>query len=86
MEILTANQAKTNFGEVLIKAQHSPIHINKNGKPIVVMISSAEFEKIEELKIEMLKIRAKEAKQAIKLNKTSDGVSFINKLVSEIDH
>jgi len=34
MEILSANDAKTHFGDMLLKAQRSPIQINKNGKPV----------------------------------------------------
>ncbi|MBP1039315.1 type II toxin-antitoxin system prevent-host-death family antitoxin, partial [Serratia fonticola] len=35
----TANQAKTQFGEMITKAQREPISITKNGKPSVVVMS-----------------------------------------------
>jgi len=38
MDALSANEAKTQFGEMLLKAQRAPIQINKNGKPVAVII------------------------------------------------
>ena len=34
MDTLSANEAKTQFGDLLLKAQRSPVQINKNGKPV----------------------------------------------------
>ena len=55
MEILTANKAKTHFGELLMKAQKEPIQINKNGKATAVVISIEDFEAAEKIKLQMLK-------------------------------
>ncbi|MCP5170327.1 MAG: type II toxin-antitoxin system Phd/YefM family antitoxin [Hahellaceae bacterium] len=46
MDILTANDAKTHFGEMLLKAQRAPVQINKNGKPVAVVMSAEEYENI----------------------------------------
>ena len=46
MKILNASDAKREFGEVLLKAQKEPITINKNGKPVVVVVSIDEYEKM----------------------------------------
>jgi len=35
MEILNASDAKREFGEVLIKAQHDSVGINRNGKTVM---------------------------------------------------
>lgn len=43
MELLTANQAKTQFGSTLIKAQREPVQVNKNGKPVVVIVSAESY-------------------------------------------
>ena len=43
METLSATDAKREFGEVLLKAQKGPIGINKNGKPVAVMVSAETF-------------------------------------------
>ncbi len=34
MKTLTANDAKTQFGDLLLKVQRAPIQINKNGKAV----------------------------------------------------
>lgn len=54
---LNANEAKTNFGSMLMNAQSEPIEIVKNGTPVAAVISSKEYAKIEELKMELIKAR-----------------------------
>lgn len=54
---LTANEAKTKFGNMLINVQAEPIEIVKNGTPVAVVISSKEYSKIEKLKMEIVKSR-----------------------------
>ena len=44
METLSAIDAKREFGEILVKAQKGPVAINKNGKPVAVMISATKYE------------------------------------------
>jgi prevent-host-death family protein len=55
MEIFNVSDAKRKFDEVLIKAQHEPVGINKNGKPVAVVISAVEYAQLEALKEEHLK-------------------------------
>ena len=50
MEKLTANEAKTHFGQLLMKAQSEPVQIDKNGKPVAVVISMESFEASEQIK------------------------------------
>lgn len=54
---LNANEAKTKFGSMPMNAQSEPIEIVKNGTPVAVVISSKEYAKIEELKMELIKAR-----------------------------
>jgi prevent-host-death family protein len=82
MEALTANEAKTQFGDLLLKAQQAPIQINKNGKPVAVVISISEYEHMEALKMEMLRSRAEAAKGHIASRDTVDGESFFDELQS----
>ncbi len=82
MEILTANQAKTHFGELLMKAQSAPVQIDKNGKPTAVMVSIEQYEASEKAKLEMLKARLKIAEYEIKNGLTSDGDEFFEKLLA----
>jgi len=49
MDTLSANEANVHFGEMLLKAQRSPIQISKNGKPVAVVIPTEEYRSIEAL-------------------------------------
>ncbi len=80
MEALTANVAKTQFGEMLIKAQRTPVQINKNGKPVAVVLSMDEYENIEKLKFQLLKIRAGKVNDEIQKGTTVDGELFFSEL------
>ena len=80
MDSLSANEAKTHFGDMLIKAQRAPIQINKNGKPVAVVISAEEYESIEVLKLRLLKLRAIQARADIETSDLVEGESFFNEL------
>jgi prevent-host-death family protein len=80
MNSLSANEAKTHFGDLLLKAQRSPILINKNGKPVAVVISAEEYESMERLKLQLLQTRASQAQKDIAEGNLSDGDEFFNDL------
>ena len=80
METLTANEAKTHFGDLLLKAQRAPVHINKNGKPVAVVISAEEYAAIEALKLRLLQSRAMQARADIAAGNLVDGESFFDQL------
>lgn len=61
MEKVNATEAKREFGDLLIKVQQEPIRINKNGKPVAVMISAKEYDEAEEYKAYLLEVALKEA-------------------------
>ena len=80
MKALTANEAKTHFGEMLMSAQQAPVQINKNGKPVAVLVSYDEYESIEAMKLSMLQSRFSKAKSDIANQDTVDGESFFDEL------
>ncbi len=82
MELLSANQAKTQFGELLMKAQQAPVQINKNGKPVAVVISIDEFERMEKMKLRLLQFRFAQAKTDVINKDTLDGELFFDELES----
>ena len=84
MEILNASDAKREFGDVLIKAQHGPVGINKNGKPIAVVISAAEYAQLEALKEEYLKQAIQKGVADLQAGKVTDGKTVIEKLRKRI--
>ena len=55
METVPAADAKTNFGALLDKAQREPVTISKNGRAVAVIMSAAEFEEHQRLKLELLR-------------------------------
>ncbi len=80
MQALTANDAKTQFGDMLMKVQRAPVQINKNGKPVAVVISVEEYERMEELKFRLLQAKAAKAKDEIRDGRTADGETFFDEL------
>lgn len=80
MEILNASDAKREFGEVLIKAQRGPIGINKNGKPVAVVISASEYAQLEALKAEHLKEIIQEGVADLQAGKVTDGETVMERL------
>ena len=82
MDTLSANDAKTHFGDMLLKAQRSPVQINKNGKPVAVVISTEEYASIEALKLRLLQSRAVQAKADIAAGNIADGESFFDELLA----
>lgn len=48
MKTITATEAKTNFGDLLMSAQSEPVSITRNGKEQGVLLSSKDFEKVKQ--------------------------------------
>lgn len=82
---MTANDAKARFGEILLKAQREPVHISKHGKPVAVLVAAEDFVSIEELKLELLQMRAERAREQIAAGDTVDGGEVFDQLLQEND-
>lgn len=82
MDTLTANQAKTHFGDLLLRAQRAPVQINKNGKAVAVVISTEEYESLESLKLLLLQAKAKQAREDIASGQLMDGEAFFADLLA----
>ena len=82
MNTLSANEAKIHFGDLLLKAQQAPIQINKNGKPVAVVISADEYQSIEALKLHLLQSKAVKAMSDIQTGNLVDGNTFFDELVA----
>ena len=80
MHTLTANDAKRNFGELLLSAQREPVKISKNSKDADVVMSIRDFEELEAMKVEYLKHCFQSAKEDLDNGNTVDGESFLNSL------
>lgn len=80
MEILNATDAKRDFGEVLLKVQKEPVLINKNGKPVAVVVSSSDYEYFEELHSKRLKAEIKKGMDDISSGRMVDGKAIMASL------
>lgn len=80
MEILNASDAKREFGELLLKAQYAPVGINKNGKPVAVVVSSNEYEAIPLLKKQVLQHEIDLGMADVQAGHVSDGGQVMQRL------
>ncbi|MBN1009183.1 type II toxin-antitoxin system Phd/YefM family antitoxin [Amphritea pacifica] len=80
MEVLNASDAKREFGELILKAQNAPVGINKNGKPVAVVVSAREYEQLRTLQQQALKAEIEAGLEDIKQGKVSSGSEVINRL------
>ena len=85
MESLNASDAKREFGELLIKAQRGPVGINKNGKPVAVMISAIEYAQIEVVRERMLKEALQEGINDLNAGRVVEGESLFQQLREKLN-
>lgn len=69
INVMSALEAKNQFGHLLDSAQAHPVQINKHGRPVAYVISTAEYEKLQKsqlttLKQAILKANQEEAEDA----------------------
>lgn len=55
MEVIPAQVAKNQFGDLLMKVQREPVEISKHGKRVAVVISPEEYDQFAQLKLQSLK-------------------------------
>ena len=84
MEMLTASDAKREFGEVLIKAQHGPVGINKDGKPVAVMVSAAEYAELDSLRTRLLQQEIDKGLEDIQAGRIKDGKEVMQRLRKKV--
>lgn len=80
MHTLTANDAKRNFGELLLSAQRAPVKISKNNKDAVVVMSIQDYEELEAMKAEYIKHCFEAAKEDFSKGNVVDGETFLKSL------
>ncbi|MBB1489650.1 type II toxin-antitoxin system Phd/YefM family antitoxin [Oceanospirillum sediminis] len=80
MHTLTANDAKRNFGELLLNAQREPVKISKNSKDVVVVMSIQDYEELEAMKADYIKHCFESAEEDLAQGNTVDGETFLKSL------
>ncbi|EAZ9289259.1 type II toxin-antitoxin system Phd/YefM family antitoxin [Salmonella enterica] len=83
MYTFTANQAKTQFGEMMSRAQREPVSITRNGKPSIVVLSAEDYAVFEELKMQDLRRILRQSDQDIATGNVVDGGEFFDALEKE---
>jgi antitoxin Phd len=58
---MVAKEAKNHFGQLLTAAMHEPVAIDKNGKPVAVILSTQEYQRLEHIEDSLLALKAKMA-------------------------
>ena len=84
MEILNASDAKREFGDMLLKAQKGPVGINKNGKPVAVIVSASDYGYIETLKRTLLQQEIQQGLADVEAGRVVDGPDVIQALRSQV--
>ena len=82
MESLSANEAKTHFGDLLLKVQRQPVQINRNGKAVAVVLCVEDYSNLESLKMHYLKTRVDKAKHDIDTGRIVEGDVFFDDLLN----
>lgn len=83
METITSNQAKTQFGDLLLKVQRAPVEISRNGKGVAVMLSKEDFTALESLKMAQLQAKIQRAQKDLAEGRVHDGEAFLQSLLDE---
>ena len=85
MSVMTANEAKTKFGEALLMCQREPVQIKKHGKPVAVLVAAEDYVSTDELKLQLLQLRAERAREQVAAGDTTEGEGFFDQLLQETD-
>ena len=62
---MSANAAKSRFGQLLDTTQREPVTIEKHGRPVAVIMSKAIFDEFEALKLERLRAEVRVGLKAL---------------------
>jgi len=84
METWNATDAKREFGEVLLKAQREPVGINKNGKPVAIVLSVAEYEALNSLREEWLRMELQKGMDDARAGRVAGGNAVMGRLRTRV--
>ena len=84
METLSASDARREFGEVLLKAQKGPVGINRNGKPVAVMVSAETFDELQAVRQAALQQAIDDGIADIKAGKIVEGDEVFSRLRKQV--
>ena len=77
MKAITAKDAKNRFGELMDTVQREPVSIEKHGRPVAVVLSEVEYEK---MKLERLRAILAVGEAQLDRGEGIDGKEFFEAL------
>lgn len=84
MKVLNASDVKREFGDALIKAQQGPIGINKNGKPVAVMLSAEAYGELQAFREQFLQQEIAAGMADIKAGRVAAGKDVMQRMRKRI--
>lgn len=80
MHILNASDAKREFGEALLKAQQGPVRINKNGKPVAVLVSAQAYAELQTFREQQLRQEIETGMADLKAGRVEPGKDVLQRM------
>ena len=77
MKAMTAKDAKNRFGELMDTVQREPVSIEKHGRPVAVVLSEVEYEK---MKLERLRAMLAVGEAQLDRGEGIDGKEFFEEM------
>ncbi len=84
MKIFNASDAKREFSEVLLNVQREPVKINKNGKPVAVVLSVSEYNQLQTMREKYLQSAINAGVADFEVGKISSGEKVLKRLRKRI--
>jgi len=85
MQNISANEAKARFGQLLDTARREPVTIEKHGRAVAVVMSKEDYDEIETMKLERLRLEVQIGIEASKAgSSTRYDASNVGQLAGEI--
>ena len=84
VKTVAAKEAKQSFGQLLDDAQREPVKIERNGRPVAVVLSAVEYERLEALEDAYWGRRADEARKDGFIG-VEESEKFLNELANAKD-
>ena len=81
MITMAAREAKNRFGHLMDQAQQEPVTIEKNGRPVAVVLSIKEYQHSEQLKLAKLQQDLDEGVAQADKGKLLDGEDVFQELL-----
>jgi len=83
MKSIAAARAKLNFGQLLDSAQKEPVTITKKDRPVAVLLSTEEYNRLEAMEDSIWAARAEKALESGKFLSASESVDALSKILNE---